>query len=128
MLFDSLFPQSSRYENIRKCETLFQIVFNMVHDDRQKLPLHVGISQSIYHKCLKQLIQFFNKLLCMSYEELERKYCSLINEIVNSCIENKVPLSSTITPLFYMGYGSFYHNENTLLGKESSHDTICIVF
>ena len=73
---------------------------DMVHDGRKKVPLNIAILQSIHDKChSEQFIQIFNRLaLCISYDELERIDCSLANEIVNSCIENKVPLSLTITP------------------------------
>ena len=79
MFFNNLFPQRSRYENlIRKCDT-FQIVFNLVHNCRKKVPLNVSISQVIHDKCRsKQLIQILNNLgLCLSYDELERTDCSL---------------------------------------------------
>ena len=112
----NLFPQRSRSENIiRKCDTIFQIVFNLVHNGRKNVPLHIGISQSIHDKCRsKQLMQIFNKLgLCISYDELERIYCSLANEITDSCVENKVPLPLlysalwvilTITKILYLWY------------------------
>ena len=128
-----MFPQRSRSENIiRKCDTIFQIVFNLVHNGRKNVPLHIGISQSIHDKCRsKQLIQIFNKLgLCISYDELERIDCSLANEIMDSCVENKVSLPPTITSssTIHGAMDNFDHNENTLSGKGSSHDTILMVF
>ena len=133
MFFNSLFPQRSRYENlIRKCDTIFQIVFNLVHNCRRKVPLHVSISQGIHDKCRsKQLIQILNKLgLCISYDELERIDCSLANEIMSYCIESKVPLPQTITSssIIHGAVDNFDHNENTFTGKGSSHDTILMVF
>ena len=92
MFFNNLFPQRSRSENIiRKCDTIFQIVFNLVHNGRKNVPLHIGIWQSIHDKCRsKQLIQIFNILgLCISYDELERIDCSLANEIMDSCVKTK---------------------------------------
>ena len=115
MFFNNLFPQRSRSENIiRKCDTIFQIVFNLVHNGRKNVPLHIGISQSIHDKCRsKQLIQIFNKLgLCISYDELERIDCSLANEIMDSCVENKVPLPPTITSssIIHGAMDNFDHN------------------
>ena len=90
MLFNSLFPQRNRSEYmIRKCDTIFQIVFNLVHSCRKKVPLHISISQGIHDKCRsKQLIQILNKLeLCINYDELKRIKCSLANEIMNIRVE-----------------------------------------
>ena len=43
MFFNNLFPQRSRSENIiRQCDTIFQIVFNLVHNCRKNVPLHIG--------------------------------------------------------------------------------------
>ena len=127
MIFNSLFPQRSRSENmIRKCDPIFQIVFNLVHSCRKKVPLHISISQNIHGKCRsKQLIQILNKLgLCISYDELERIDCSLANEIIDSCIENKVPLPRTITSpsIIHGAIDKFDHNENSLTWKGSRHD------
>ena len=133
MFFHSLFSQRSRSENmIRKSETIFQIVFNLVHSCRKKVPLHISISQGIRDKCRwKRLIQILNKLgLCISYDGLERIDCSLANETMDSCVENKVPLPRTKTSssIIHGAIDNFDHNENTLTGKGSSHDTIIMVF
>ena len=90
MLFNSLFPQRNRSEYmIRKRDTIFQIVFNLVHSCRNKVPLHISISQGIHDKCRsKQLIQILSKLeICFNYDELKRKKCSLANEIMNIRVE-----------------------------------------
>ena len=90
MLFNSLFPQCNRFEYmIRKCDTIFQIVFNLVHSCRNKVPLHISISQGIHDKCRsKQLIQILNKLeLCFNYDKLKIKRCPLANKIMNIRVE-----------------------------------------
>ena len=104
MFFHSLFSQRSRSENmIRKSETIFQIVFNLVHSCRKKVPLHISISQGIRDKCRwERLIQILNKLrLCISYDGLERIDCSLANETMDSCVENKVPSSANNNFIFH---------------------------
>ena len=92
----------------------------------------MSISQDIHDKCRsKQLVQILNKLgLCISYDELERIDCSLANGIMDSCVENKVPLPRTITSssIIHGTMDNFDHNKNTLTGKGSSHDTILMVF
>ena len=44
MLFNSLFPQRSRSESmIRKCDTILQIVFNLAHSCRKKVPFYTSV-------------------------------------------------------------------------------------
>ena len=108
MFFNNLFPQRIRYENlIRTCDTIFQIVFNLVHNCGKKDPLNVSISQVIHDKCRSKTI-----------------------EIMDNCIESKVPLPRTITSssIIHGAVDNFDHNENNLIGKGSSHDTILMVF
>ena len=92
---------------IRKCDTIFQIVYNMVQDDRRKVPLHIGNSQSIHDKRSKQLIHVFNRLgLCISYNELERIDCSLASETINSCTEPRSSFNNNNFCLYCTwGYG-----------------------
>ena len=69
----------------------------------KNVPLRIANLQSINDKCRsKQLIQMFNKLkVCISHDDLEGIDCSLANEIVISCIENKVPHPPTVTSSCY---------------------------
>ena len=124
-VLNSLFPQRSRSENmIRKYDTIFQIVFNLVYSCRK----HMSISQDIHDKCRSnQLVQILNKPgLCISHDELERIDFSLANGIMHSCVENKVPLPRAITSssIIHGAMDNFDYNKNTLTGKGSSYDAI----
>ena len=70
------------------------------------------------------MIQAFNRSgLCISYNELERIDCSLANEIVNSCNENKVRLSPTITSASIIIRGAmdnYDHNEILSWAKDKA--------
>ena len=100
IFFNSLFPQRNGSENmIRKGDTIFQIMFNLLHSCRKKISFRISIPSGIHDKCrLKQLIQILNTMgLCISYHELERIDCSLANEIIDSCVESKVSVPRTLT-------------------------------
>ena len=44
----------------RKCDSIFQIVFSLVHNGQKKTPVHVSISQTIHEVCRsKELIRIF---------------------------------------------------------------------
>ena len=71
--FDIMFPtRRSSVAIKRKCEVVFQIAYDLIHNDQRKTLHHTVISQSIYDTCKsKNLIQMFNRLgLCISYEDL----------------------------------------------------------
>ena len=121
MFFDNLFPQHIRHENIiKKCDTIFRLF--LIWCTMAETKFHYI---SVFHKAF--MIQVFNRLgLCISYNELERIDCSLVNEIINSCTENKVPSSPTISSasIIHGAMNIFNHNENILSGKGSRHDAI----
>ena len=81
-----MFPPRSSFVTIkRKCEVVFQIVYNLIHNGQRKTPLHKVISQSIHDKYKsKSLIQMFNPLeLWISYDDLERTDVAISQEIIN---------------------------------------------
>ena len=82
--FNALFPARSSSESIRrKCDVIFQIVFNIINGGQRKTPLHTAIAQSIHGTCKsRNLIQIFNRLgLCISYDNLERSICAKLNSL-----------------------------------------------
>ena len=45
--FDSMFPYQSKSENImEKCDTIFQIIYYLVHNGKKKSPIHLSLSES----------------------------------------------------------------------------------
>ena len=77
--FDTMLP--GRHSSVaikRKCDVVFQIVFNLIHNSQRKTPLHTATCKS------KNLIQIFNRLgLCISYDDLERVDMGITQEIIN---------------------------------------------
>ena len=65
--FKSLVKVRSTSEDLtRKCDTLFQQIFYLIHNRQKKTPLHVRLAESIYGKCRsKHLIQILNKIGCV---------------------------------------------------------------
>ena len=73
--FDCMFPSESSSVSItRKCDVIFQIIFNLIHNGQRKTPSHTAISQSIHETCKsKTLIQIFKRLgLAISYDHVKR--------------------------------------------------------
>ena len=62
--FDCMFASRSSSVSIkRKCDVIFQIIFNLIHKGQRKTPFHTAISQSIHDTCIsKNLIQIFSRL------------------------------------------------------------------
>lgn len=47
--FDTLLPSHSKSEGVtRKCDSIFQIAYTLVHDGRKKTPMHVSTAQAIH--------------------------------------------------------------------------------
>ena len=124
--------RSTSEDLTRKCDTLFQQIFYLIHNGRKKTPLHVSLTQSIHDKCQsKQLMQILNNLgMCVNYEEMLRTDYNLADRLIRSCGENKVPLpeSITSTSIMHASIDNFDHIENGKSGKGSSHDTIMMLF
>ena len=83
--FNALFPYRIKADNIkRKCDTLLQVFFYLIHNGKSKTPLHVSLALSIHDICRsKNLITNLNRLgLCVSYDEVERIYISLAQRTV----------------------------------------------
>ena len=116
----------------RKCEVVFQIVYNLIHNGQRKTPLYTIISQSIHDTWKsKSLIQRFNRLgLCISYDDLERVDIAITQEIINLAGPNRVPVPKNInsSSIIHGAMDKSDHEENTLSGIGGSHDTILVLF
>ena len=131
--FDGLFPKRKKSITLqKKCEVIFQIIYYVINNGHKKTPLHVSIAESVHDKSRsKKLIQVLNNLgICISYEELERIDCSLANRIIKTAGNNRVPVPPKISPsvMIHGAMDNFDHIENTPSGKDSSHDTILMLF
>ena len=67
---------------------------------------------------------------CVSYGEMLRMNYNLTDRLIRSCGENKVPLPESITnsSTIHASMDNFSHIENSKSGKDSSHDTIMMLF
>ena len=131
--FNAFFPNRSSSEPIqRKCDVIFQVVFNMINQSRQKTPLHTVIAESIHDTCKsKSLIEIFNHLgLCISYDDLERVDISQTQQLINLAGPSRVPVPETIddTSMVHGAADNFDHEENTESGIGGSHNTILVLF
>ena len=131
--FDTLFPNRNSSELIkRKCDIIFQIVFNIIHNGQQKTPMHTAIAQTIHDTCKsKKLIQIMNRLgLCISYDDLERIDIGIAKCTIDLAGMNRVPVSLNINPtsIVHGVTDNFDHDENTSSGIGGSHDTILMLF
>ena len=68
--------------------------------------------------------------MCVSYEEMLRMDYNLVDRLIRSCGENKVPLpeSITSTSIIHASMDNFDHIENSKSCKDSSPDTIMMLF
>ena len=133
LFFNTLFPSRKKSDHIkRKCDNIFQIVFNLVHNGKKRTPMHVSIAQAIHDVCRsKQLIQIFNhRGFCNSYDEVDRIDSALAQRTIDRAGINHVPVPPSIHPcvLIQGAMDNFDHEENTQSGIGGSHDTILMLF
>ena len=68
--------------------------------------------------------------MCVSYDEMLRMDYNLVDRLIRSCGENKVPLpeSITSTSIISASMDNFDHIKNSKSGKDSSRDTALKLF
>ena len=119
--FNEMFPYRKQSPIIqRKCDTIFQIVYNMVHDSRKVSPLSILVSESLHDLTKsKKLIEIFNRLgLCINYKAMQNIDVNTSKRIIDSAGENRVPVvESIIEDLINGVMDNFDHEENTPSGK-----------
>ena len=101
LFLNTLFPYRKKSIHIqRKCDNIFHIVFNLIHNGEKKTPMHVSISQTIHEVCRsKELIQIFNRMgLCRSYDEVEKIDSALAQRTISRAGLNHVPVPLSIQP------------------------------
>ena len=97
--FNTLFDYRKKSVHIqRKCDNVFQIIFNIVHNGQKKTPVHVSLSETVHDIYRsKELIQILNRMgLCMSYNEVER----LDNNLALRTIKNSWCTSCSSAPIY----------------------------
>ena len=111
---------------------MFQFVFNIVHNGKEKTPMHISVAQTIHDTCRsKQLVQIFNRMgYGISYSELEQIDNALTQRTIRRAGSYRVPVPPSIKPsvLIQGAMDNFDHEENTSSGIGGSHDTILVLF
>ena len=133
LFFNTLFDYRKKSVHIqRKCDNVFQIIFNIVHNGQKKTPMHVSLPETVHDICRsKELIQILNRIgLCMSYNEVERLDNNLALRTIKKADIHRVPVPPSIQPglLIQGAMDNFDHEENTKSGIGGSHDTILMLF
>ena len=128
-----LFPNRHESKSIkRKCDTIFQSVYYLIHNGKKKTPMHVSIASAVHDLTRsKQLIRIFNCLgLGISYDELERIDCALARRTIDRAGNHRVPIPPSIkgNDVIHGAMDNFDHEENSKSGKGGSHDTILVLF
>ena len=134
--FDILFPFRIQSNPIqRKCDTIFQIFHYSLHQGKKHNPFHVSLAELLHNDSrAKLVINILNKLgLCISYDELQRTDCSIMNRIINTAGSNRVPVSLPFDDddnesELHGSMDNFDHEEATSSGIGGSHDTILMLF
>ena len=102
-------------------ESLFQIIFYNLRNDKKRTPLYVMNAVEIYVQCKsRELITLFNRSgLCSSYASGYNSY------------DFSLPIPSHISPSTFTisVFDNFDHvDNNTLSSKSVSHDTVITSF
>ena len=116
----------------RKCDTVFQMVYYMVHDGNKKKPLHVSTAQAIHETCRsKVLITSLNHLgIAVSYDTVERQDHQLATRIITLAEGHLIP----IPPIIIKGkplraaMDNFDKEEDSPSGIGGTHDTVLFLF
>ena len=128
--FDSMFPKRKYHDGLqRKCDTVFQIMYAL--NQKKKTRLHVLIAQTIHDASRsKKVITLINRLgLSISYDEMMLIDTRLAERVIQAG-EFRVPVCRSIKPgiILHGAMYNFDHDEETLSGKDGSHETILMLF
>ena len=133
LFFNTLFIYGKESVHIqRKCDNIFQMIFNMILNGQKKTPMHVGLSETvhdIYHS--KELIQIMNRVgLCQSYDEVEWLDSGLAQHTFEKAGAHHVPVPPSIEHgvLILGAMDNFDNEEKTKSGIGGSHNTILMLF
>ena len=103
----------------RVCDSVYQILNKMIHNNRRRTPLAIGRS--------KHLINLRCKLgVSVLYDEIERTDTDMVQRIIAQAGEFRVPVPPSIDPKIVINAATDNFDQND--GKSGSHDTILMLF
>ena len=131
--FSSLLLSYNKSRSIkRKCDTIFQIAYSLIHDAQKKTPLQVSTAQAIHETTrFEKLLQIFNRLgVGASYDQVERQDQCLVSRTIARAQGHHVPLPPAMKKLAFIhgAMDNFDHEEQTAPGIGGSHDTVLVLF
>lgn len=119
--FDAMFPYRKQSPNIqRKCDVIFQLIYNTVHDSSKMSPLSILIAECLHDLTKsKKLIEIFNRLgICINYKGMQNIDSNTSKRIIDTAGENRVPVEYSINSedLVNGAMDNFNHLEDTRSG------------
>ena len=115
-----------------KCDTIFRMIFNMVHNGQKKTPVHVCLSETVHDACRsKEPVQLMNRVgLSRSYDKVKWVDSALAQRTFEKTSVHRVPVPSSIqsNDLIQGAMDNFDHDETTKSGTGGSHDMILMLF
>ena len=127
--FKELFPYYSQSAIIqRKCDTIFQIIYNIVQNATKVSPLSIWIAETVHDITRsKKLIEILHRLgICVPYKEVLDIDAGIAEEVIEKTGENRVPVSDSIksSDIVQGAMDNFDHEENTLSGKKNLNTSV----
>ena len=130
-----MFPNTSNTntdEWLLKFDTLFQFIHYWLSSGRSKTPFHCSLTQTVHNLSRsRQLVDIMNRMnLAISYDSMKRINTSVAQKMVEDTLPNRCPVSPKISEWHVVqgAMDNFDHTENTDSGKDSSHDTVLVIF
>ena len=115
-----------------KIDVVFQILHHILTDGKEPTPFHVILAQAVHSLARsKELVTALCQHgVCVSYNTVRRIDVDLAEQVIAIAGDNRVPLPRVLeaTSPLNGALDNFDHNESTLAGTGSSHDTILILF
>ena len=115
-----------------KTDVVFQILHNILTEGKEPTPFHVMVAQGVHSLTRsKELVTALNHHgICVSYNTVKRIDVDLAERIITTAGNNRVPLPAVLeaTSPLNGAMDNFDHNESTLAGTGSTHDTILVIF
>ena len=132
-LFDMQDETNFHGRKVNKLKSLYQMMFYILHDGKEKTPLHLMVSHNIYEKCKsREVITSLNKVgVCVSYNEILRARDDLAKYTIARSMDCHIPLPSHFTndKFTFAAFDNFDHqDQSSASGKFSNHDTVMTVF
>ena len=130
-----MFPNTSNTDTdewLLKFDTLFQFINYWLSSGRSKTRFHCSLTPTV-HKLSRsrQLIDIMNRFyLAISYDSMKRINTSVVPKMVEDTLPNRCPVSSMISEWHVVqgAMDNFDHTENTISGRDSSHDNVLVIF